>query len=111
SKGSPSPRSEIVYNVEPFRAAIRRGNWKLIWRTTLPSSVELYDLASDPSEKTDVARDHPDKVAELKRRIEELAAGSAKPLFLVDQFKALQKGLKGEPVLPTEEAYYRQEGP
>lgn len=111
SRGVSSPRSEVVYNIEPFRASIREGNWKLIWRTTLPSSFELYDLGADPSEKNDVAKQNPNKVAELRRRIEELSTGSAKPLFLVDQFKALQKGLKGEPVLPTEDAYYRQEAP
>jgi arylsulfatase A-like enzyme len=33
SEGKPSPRTEIVYNVEPFRGAIREGECKLIWRT------------------------------------------------------------------------------
>ncbi len=36
SEGKPSPRTEVVYNVEPFRAAVRQGDWKLIWRTPLP---------------------------------------------------------------------------
>jgi arylsulfatase A-like enzyme len=111
SEGKPSPRTEIVYNVEPYRAAIRQGDWKLIWRTLLPSSVELYNIAQDPSEKNNVAAEHPDKVAELQKRIEELAKESAKPLFLVEQFKAMQKGLQGEPALPNEDAYYEQGGP
>jgi arylsulfatase A-like enzyme len=111
SKGAPSPRNEVVYSVEPYRASIRQGNWKLIWRTTLPTRVELYDLASDPSEKNDVSRAHPEKVAELRQRLDALAAESTKPLFLVDQFKALQKGMQGEPVLPTDDAYYEQEAP
>ena len=111
SEGKPSPRTEIVYNIEPFRAAIRQGDWKLIWRTLLPSSVELYNLAQDPSEKDNVAAAHPDRVAELQKRIQELAAGSAKPLFLVEQFKAMQKGMQGEPALPDEDIYYEQEGP
>jgi arylsulfatase A-like enzyme len=111
TEGKPSPRTEIVYNVEPFRAAIRQGDWKLMWRTLLPSSVELYNIAQDPFEKNNVAAAHPDKVAELQKRIEELAKASTKPLFLVEQFKALQKGLHGEPALPNEDAYYEVEEP
>jgi arylsulfatase B len=38
AEGKPSPRSEIIYNVEPFRGAIRQDNWKLVWRTLLPST-------------------------------------------------------------------------
>jgi arylsulfatase A-like enzyme len=57
-----SPRTEIVYNVEPFRGAVRQGNWKLIWRNMLPSSVDLYNLADDPSEKNNLAEANSDKV-------------------------------------------------
>jgi arylsulfatase A-like enzyme len=38
SEGKPSPRTEIIYNLEPFRAGIREGDWKLIWRTPLPEA-------------------------------------------------------------------------
>ena len=102
AEGKPSPRSEIVYNVEPFRGALRQGDWKLLWSTLLPSSVELYNIAEDPSEKNNVAAAHPDKVASFQKRLNELATGSAKPLFLVDQFKVVMKNMKGEPVLPTD---------
>ena len=111
NEGKPSPRTEIVHNVEPFRAAIRQGDWKLIWRTLLPSSIELYNIAEDPSEKNNVAAQHPDTVAQLQKRIEELAKASTKPLFLVEQFKAMQKGLQGEPALPNEDAYFEEETP
>ena len=99
----PSARSEIVYNVEPFRAAVRDGDWKLIWRTMLPSSVDLYNIAQDPSESNNLAAQHPDRVAAMQRRIEALAAEAAKPLFLLDQFKVVQKGMHGHPVLPIDE--------
>jgi arylsulfatase A-like enzyme len=110
-EGKPSPRTEIVYNVEPFRGAVRQGDWKLIWRTPLPSSVELYNIPQDPSEKNNLATANPDKVVELQKRIEELAKQSAKPLFLVDQFKALMKNMNAEPVLPNEDAYFEEEAP
>lgn len=103
SQGKPSPRTEIVYNVEPFRGAVRQGDWKLIWRTLLPSSVDLYNLAADPSETKNLADKHPETVAALQKRLNDLAKGAAKPLFLVDQFKVVNKNLKGEPVLPTDE--------
>ena len=103
SENKPSPRSEIVYNVEPFRAAVRQGDWKLIWRTMLPSSIELYDLAHDPSEKDNLAAQNPDKVAALQQRLEALAKEAVKPLFLVDQFKVINKNLQGEPVMPIDD--------
>ncbi len=105
AQNSPSPRNEIVYNVEPFRAAIRQGDWKLIWRTTLPSGVDLYNLNEDPIEKVNIASEYPDRVAELQMRIQALAKTAAKPLFLVDQFKVIQKNMQGEPVLPTDDDF------
>lgn len=103
AKGDESPRVEMVYNVEPFRGALRQGDWKLIWRTMLPSSVDLYHLPEDPSETKNLAEAHPDKVAAMQKRLNELAAESAKPLFLIDQFKVIQKNMAGQPVLPIEE--------
>jgi len=103
--GAPSPRTEIVYNVEPFRGAIRQGDWKLIWRTMLPASADLYHLPEDPSEEKNLAAAHPEKVAAMQQRLNSLAAESAKPLFLTDQFKVVQKNMAGEPVLPIEEGF------
>ncbi len=40
SEGKPSARVyEMVYNVEPYRAGVRKGNWKLVW-TTLASDAD-----------------------------------------------------------------------
>jgi len=87
---------------------VRRGDWKLVWRTPLPSALELYNIAEDPSEKTNLADKNPQKVSELQKRIEELARESAKPQFLVDAFKAVTSAAHGAPALPNEDAYFTQ---
>ena len=94
--------------MEPFRAGIRDGDWKLIWRAPLPESVELYDIAKDPSEKNNVAAAHPDKVAVLKKRANELAATMEKPL-LQAEFAAMRERLHMPPALPGEEASFNEE--
>ncbi len=81
--GRPSPRTEIIYNVEPFRAAVRQDDWKLIWRSLIPTSVDLYNLAEDPYEQNNVAAAHPDKVATLQGRLNALGGEAAKPLALI----------------------------
>jgi arylsulfatase A-like enzyme len=108
SEGKPSPRTEVVYNIEPFRAGLREGDWKLIWRTPLPSALELYNIPQDPSEKNNLADKNPQKVAELQKRVEALAKESAKSLFLVDAFAAVKSGAHGEPALPSEETFFTQ---
>lgn len=47
-----------------FHQAIRDGNWKGV-RHGLKGALELYDLAKDVEEKTDVAAQHPDVVKRL----------------------------------------------
>jgi arylsulfatase A-like enzyme len=103
SAGKPSPRTEVVYNVESFRAGIRQGDWKLVWRVMLPASVELYNIAQDPSEKTNVAAEHPEQVAALQKRANELGAAMAKSMLLQTEFKALQGRLHLPPAIPGEE--------
>lgn len=109
AQGQPSPRTEVVYNIEPFRAGIRQGDWKLVWRTPLPESAELYDIAKDPGEKTDLAASQPAKVATLKQRANELAAQQVKPLFLQAEFGAMRQRLHLPPALPGEEAAFNEE--
>jgi arylsulfatase A-like enzyme len=90
---------------------VRQGDWKLIWRTLLPSNVELFNLAEDPSEKNNLAAQHPDKVVALQQRLNELAKQSEKPLFLIDQFKVIKKNMNGEPILPTDDDFAGVEEP
>jgi arylsulfatase A-like enzyme len=108
SEGNPSPRHEVVYNIEPFRGGVRQGDWKLIWRTPLPSALELYNVAQDPYEKANLAEQNPQIVAQLQKRIEELARESAKPLFLIDAFSVIKGAAHGPPALPNDDAYFTQ---
>jgi arylsulfatase A-like enzyme len=81
-------RNEVVYDIEPFRAALRQGDWKLVWQTTLPSRVELFNLAQDPSEETNLATQHLEIVSRLKQQIETLSGEAQFPLFLQEAFGA-----------------------
>jgi len=103
SEGKPSRRTEIVYNVEPFRAGIRQGEWKLVWRSLLPESVELFNIPKDPSETKNVAAEHPEIVAALRARSNELAATMAKPFILMTEFQAIRERLALPPSLPGQE--------
>src|SRR5215467_10422841 len=103
SEGKPSPRREVVYDIEPFRGAIRQGEWKLVWKATLPPKVELFNLAQDPSEQTNLANQHPQKVAELQQRIEALAGEAVQPLLLRKAFRTTWSVLTATVALPTEE--------
>jgi arylsulfatase A-like enzyme len=65
--------------------AVRQGNWKLVdWRdfsAKRQSGWQLYDLSKDIGETTDLAAQHPDKVAELARDWERWNARNIDPLW------------------------------
>ncbi len=58
---------QTLYWKKESRAAIRDGDLKLLRFPDRPA--ELYDLASDVSEKNNLAEAHPDKVRELYRKL------------------------------------------
>ena len=66
---TPSPRDEIVFEVAGSvrLPTIRKGDFKLMGEM-------LFNLAEDPAEQSDVAAKHPDIVAKLRARLEQLGA-------------------------------------
>jgi arylsulfatase A-like enzyme len=66
---------------------VREGDWKLQVEDT-SKQILLYDLASDPAEKTNLAAQNPDKVAALQAEIAGFQKEQVKPLW-----PALMEGL------------------
>ncbi len=64
-----------IYTAGPrFRKrALREGDWKLVV-SEQEERIELFDLSADPGEATDRSASRPDKVAELRARLGEIAA-------------------------------------
>jgi arylsulfatase A-like enzyme len=73
AQGKPSPRTEVLVNVEEFRGALRVGDWKLVHQATLPGGTELYNLRADPSEEDNQAEREPERVQTMLRRLAEYA--------------------------------------
>lgn len=65
---APGPRHEIIYEVTGSVRipTIREGNYKLMGKV-------LYDIVNDPSEKTDIADQHPKLVQRLSQRLAHVA--------------------------------------
>ena len=93
----------MVYDIEPFRAALRQGDWKLIWQTSLPAKVELFNLREDPGEQVNLADSNSAKVAELQQRIQLLSRDAVQPLVFKESFGVLKSVLFGSVALPAEE--------
>ena len=118
TEGKPSPHESILINVEFHKGAVRKGDWKLIKKASLPSKVELYDVAHDIGEKNNVAEANPKKVAELEALLNDYAKGATQALyfkeyipFIVEDYKTSEMSYSGDedsgqegevPVLPKQ---------
>ena len=69
TEGAPSPNEDVLIDVEAFRGAVRKGDWKLVKIALLPGKTELFNLAVAPSETTNVAEQNPDIVRDLEARL------------------------------------------
>lgn len=68
-KAELAPRT--LYWKVPRESAVRSGDWKLIVGTRGPARAELYNVATDPLETTDLAAKHPERVAALRATLEQ----------------------------------------
>jgi arylsulfatase A-like enzyme len=86
-ESKPSPRDEILINLDGAQGALRRDRWKLVMTAAAPDAkekaIELFDLTADPNETTNLAQAKPDIVTDLKARLKAYAAESAPPLQVV----------------------------
>ncbi|MBI4624257.1 MAG: sulfatase-like hydrolase/transferase [Verrucomicrobia bacterium] len=70
------PVARTLYWTTPSHSAVRDGDWKLIvpsGRNAKAGKVELFDLAKDPNETTDLAASMPEKVGALKQKLAAVA--------------------------------------
>lgn len=78
TRGKPTPHESLVYSVPGWEAsetgppAIRVGDFKLV-------GDELFNIRQDPYEKQDLAGAYPEKVHQLKQRLEALAGQRRQP--------------------------------
>jgi arylsulfatase A-like enzyme len=70
--------------------AIRDGRWKLITSLSDDRVVDaLYDLEADPGEKHNLARERQDLVADLRGKLEALAAESVEAAPIPEEDEAI----------------------
>jgi arylsulfatase A-like enzyme len=69
AEGAPSLNEDVLIDVEAFRGAIRKGDWKLVKIALLPGKTELFNLARDPGEATNVAEQNPEVARDLEARL------------------------------------------
>jgi arylsulfatase A-like enzyme len=102
AKGEPSSHDAILINATPVKGALRMGDWKLVVNGGLAESadgeegedapaekkpaapeagrgIELFNLVDDPSEKTNLATRHTEKVKELRARYDAFAREQVPP--------------------------------
>ncbi|MEX2185595.1 MAG: arylsulfatase [Pirellulales bacterium] len=100
TRGEKSPHDAILLVQSPKRAAVRMGDWKLLVDTSAASDdaspqapraarraqrnaqrsvVELYNLADDLGEQTNLAEKQPDRVAAMRTVLDGLLKDAARP--------------------------------
>lgn len=106
AQGKPSPHDTILLNSVGREGAVRSGDWKLVRngqsgdaeedkadagkksrseeRENAPDTYELFNLASDVSEASNLAAAEPGKVAELSARLDVFEREAVPPILKPD---------------------------
>jgi len=102
-----SPRTELDYiGWEVFgNRAVRQGDWKLRWqyKPLGKGDWELFNLASDPAERKDLAAERPDKVKEMVALWDDYARANNVVLPSRTMFETLEDQLP--PRVPVDTGY------
>ena len=77
---TPALAERPIFWQSGYYRAVRLGDWKL-QVSERPKKVWLYNLATDPTEKTNLAAALPDRVASLKALLDKHQADARKPLY------------------------------
>ncbi len=74
---------DTLFWVSDHSQVVRHKDWKLQLNTRVTDGLQiwLFDLAADPTEQTNLATKHPDKVAELSALLDVYNANAREPLF------------------------------
>ncbi len=86
TENAKSPHDALLLSATtPGNAAVRAGNWKLIYEennpkgakpkkgaTSPPAKTQLYNLAEDIGEKQDLSEKNPEKLAEMEAMLKQL---------------------------------------
>ena len=68
------PEARSLYWKTPKAYAVRQGDWKLLVNQD-GTETQLFDLAADPCETRDLAGEQTERVAQLKKLLEEYQSG------------------------------------
>ena len=94
TQGAASPHEAILCAGSPGRVALRMGDWKLLTnasevdseesadgdeKPSAKESVELYNLATDLGEKTNLTDKEPERVTRMRAKLAEMLEGAVPP--------------------------------
>jgi len=108
TQGAKSPHEALLLpGMAPDKMALRMGDWKLLLNATDKDAeeakgsekaigkMELYNLANDIAEKNNLAKTQPEKLAEMRARLDALLH-DAVPAGGTSEIAPTKKGKKGK---------------
>jgi arylsulfatase A-like enzyme len=108
TQGAKSPHDALLLpGMAPDKMALRMGNWKLMLNASDKDAeeakgsdkaigkMELYNLANDIAEKNNLAKSQPEKLAEMRARLDALLH-DAVPAGGTSEIAPTKKGKKGK---------------
>ena len=102
----PAPHEQLFFRTGTY-LALRKGDWKLQVMER-PKQDVLYNLAADPGERNNLARQEPERLADMKKRLLAINAQQVKPMWpsLAEGAIGLDKTLKQAPKPGDAYIYY-----